>query len=109
MTSAQKQAVKGMGKLVEGRKAKRHPVNDNQRNEYLAQMGRIRIRLVAYRPMKEPLPEGYIRVVVQAVDAGEPIVEDPVYTENLPRDLFESGLNLSRQEGWDIQPWPVAS
>lgn len=75
---------------------------------FLACVGNIKLRLVAYRPVREPLPEGHIRVVVQAIEGSEPITEDPVHTENLPSEDFEAGLSISRREGWDITPWPDA-
>lgn len=72
---------------------------------YSARRGRVHLRLVAYEPAHEPVPEGTLRVVVQAVDRGRPIAEDPLHTENMtPLDLA-GALHISRFDGWDIQPW----
>jgi hypothetical protein len=78
-------------------------------DSYFARLGRIQVRLVAYRPSLEPLPEGHIRVVVQSVQDGEPIVEDPICTVECPTQEFEQGLAISRLEGWEITPWPVSA
>lgn len=72
---------------------------------YRARKGRIDLRLVAYRPALEPLPEGHLRVVVQAVERGKPIAEDPLHTENMGPLELAKALHISRFDGWDIEPW----
>ncbi len=72
---------------------------------YRARRGGVDLRLVAYRPALEPLPAGELRVVVQVVEHGKPIAEDPLHIENMaPLDLARA-LHISRFDGWDIQPW----
>ncbi len=72
---------------------------------YRARKDRIDLRIVAYRPKHEPMPEGHLKVVVQAVQDGQPVAEDPLHVEAMaPLDLARA-LHLSRNEGWDLQPW----
>ena len=72
---------------------------------YRSTKGRVTLRLVAYRPQLEPVPEGCLRVVVQAVEHGQPIAEDPIHVENmLPLDLARA-LHISRFDGWELVPW----
>lgn len=72
---------------------------------YRARRNQVDLRLVAYRPSLEPLPEGHLRVVVQVVHHGRPIAEDPLHIEIMaPLDLARA-LHISRFDGWDIQPW----
>lgn len=72
---------------------------------YLATKGRVTLRLVAYQPKLEPVPEGCLRVVVQVVEGGQPIAEDPLHVEAMtPLDLARA-LHISRFEGWELEPW----
>ena len=72
---------------------------------YRATKGRVTLRLVAYQPKLEPVPEGCLRVVVQVVEGGQPIAEDPIHVENmLPLDLARA-LHFSRFDGWELAPW----
>ncbi len=72
---------------------------------YRARRGQVDLRLVAYRPSLEPMPEGELRVVVQVVERGKPIAEDPIHIENMAPLELARALHLSRFDGWDIQPW----
>ena len=72
---------------------------------YLATKGRVTLRLVAYQPKLEPVPEGCLRVVVQVVEHGQPIAEDPVHVENMPVLDLARALHLSRFDGWELAPW----
>ncbi len=72
---------------------------------YRARKERIEIRIVAYRPYLTPVPEDHLRVVVQAVEHGRPIAEDPLHIEVMPVLELAQALHISRNEGWDIQPW----
>lgn len=72
---------------------------------YRLQRNRVHLRLVAYRPAMEPLPEDQLRVVLQVVDHGRPIAEDPLHIENTTPLLLAHELHMARNEGWDISPW----
>lgn len=72
---------------------------------YSARRGRIHLRLVAYHPSLEPIPEDHLKVVVQAVEKGRPIAEDPIAEGVLPRMELARYLHESRNDGWDLQPW----
>ena len=72
---------------------------------YRARRNQVDLRLVAYQPIHEPVPEGHLKVVVQVVNRGRPIAEDPIHIETMaPLDLARA-LHISRFDGWDIQPW----
>lgn len=73
--------------------------------EFSARRGRVHLRMVAYAPVYEPVPEGHLRVVVQVVEGGEPITEDPIHVEVLPESEFNQALEKSAREGWEIRPW----
>lgn len=71
--------------------------------------GAVRLRLLAYTPAKEPVPEGSARAVVQAVTGGLPIAEDPLHIEIIPETELLQGLEISRAEGWALEPWKGAA
>lgn len=70
-----------------------------------ARRGKVHLRLVAYHPSLEPMPEDQLRVVVQVVDHGRPIAEDPLHIETMPTLALAQAIHQSRLEGWDITPW----
>lgn len=72
---------------------------------YHARRNRVHLRLVAYTPSHEPVPEGHLKVVVQAVERGRPIAEDPLHIEAMTPLGLARAIHLSRNEGWDITPW----
>jgi len=76
-----------------------------QGREFSARKAGIHLRMVAYTPAYEPVPDGHLRVVVQVVVDGEPITEDPLHIEVMPEGDFDQALQVSTQEGWDIRPW----
>lgn len=72
--------------------------------------GNIHLRLLAYLPEREPVPEGHLYAVVQVVGQdGEPVAEDPLHTEVIPETELRQGLELSRRDGWRIRPWKDAA
>lgn len=73
--------------------------------ELRARRNRVHLRLVAYRPSLEPLPEGHLRVVVQVVDRGRPVAEDPLCIGALSPLGLASYIHQSRMDGWEITPW----
>jgi hypothetical protein len=72
---------------------------------YRARLNRIDLRLVAYRPAHEPMPDDHLRLVVQVVERGRPIAEDPLLTQEVSTLDLAWFIHNSRMEGWDIQPW----
>lgn len=75
---------------------------------YRAHKGRATVRIVAYRPALTPLPGDNLKVVIQAVDHGVPIAEDPLIEEAAtPLDLARE-LHLMRNEGWEVE-WEDAA
>lgn len=72
---------------------------------YRARKDGYDLRLVAYRPALEPCPADHLRVVVQVVEQGRPIAEDPLHIEVMPVLDLARALHISRNEGWDLQPW----
>ncbi len=72
---------------------------------YRLRRNRVHLRLVAYRPSLEPVPEGQLRVVLQVVDHGRPVAEDPLHVENTTPLLLARELHLARNEGWEVTPW----
>lgn len=74
---------------------------------YHARKGRIHLRIVAQHIQDDP--GDALKVVVQAVDRGRPIVGSPIHTERMaPLDLA-AALSISRAQGWDLEPWGVAA
>lgn len=74
---------------------------------YHARKGRIHLRIVAQHIQSEPGED--LKVVVQAVEHGRPIPEDPLHVERMtPLDLAVA-LSISRNEGWDLEAWGVAA
>lgn len=72
---------------------------------YHARKGGIHLRLVAYHPSLAPMPDDHLKVVVQVVDKGQPIAEDPIHTEVMTQLDLAQALHLSRNEGWELTPW----
>lgn len=70
--------------------------------DYKCTKGRCSVRFLAYRPSNEPMPDGNLRVVVQAVENGAPIAEDPLHVENTEPIYLARELHLMRNEGWEI-------
>jgi hypothetical protein len=70
--------------------------------DYLCTKGRAKVRILAYRPANEPLPDDFLRVVIQAVQSGKPIAEDPLHVENCHGLDLARELHLMRNEGWEI-------
>lgn len=59
---------------------------------------KVHLRVVVYVPLRDP--RGLTKLVVQVVENGEPIVEDPVREDFLPAEEVEAFLAASRDEGW---------
>ncbi len=76
-----------------------------QGREFSARKAGLHLRMVAYKPTYEPVPDGHLRVVVQVVVDGEPITEDPVHIEVMPETDFNQALAVSMSDGWIIRPW----
>ena len=76
---------------------------------YRATLGRIQLRIVAYRPKLDPVPPDHLRVVVQAVEDGHPLAEDPLHIETMPILALARALHISRFEGWVLEPWSGAA
>jgi hypothetical protein len=51
------------------------------------------------------MPDDHLRLVVQVVERGRPIAEDPLLTQEVPILDLARFIHNSRMEGWDIQPW----
>ncbi len=69
--------------------------------DYLCRKGRASVRVLAYRPFNEPMPDDCFRVVVQAMQSGKPIAEDPLHVENCHALDLARELHLMRNEGWE--------
>ncbi len=66
---------------------------------------RLELRLVAYRPAAAPLPEGELKVVVQAMDAhGHPVAEDPLAVGHMSPLALAAMMTADRRDGWDFEP-----
>ena len=72
---------------------------------YLATNGRVKLRVLAYRPELDPMPKDHLRIVVQAVEHGQPIAEDPICIESMATLDFARWLHNSRNDGWDLRQW----
>jgi hypothetical protein len=72
---------------------------------YSAKRDRIHLRVVAYHPSMEPMPDDHLRVVVQVVEHGRPIAVDPIHTEQMSALEFARAMHISRNEGWEVEPW----
>jgi hypothetical protein len=70
--------------------------------DYLCTKGRAKVRVLAYRPTNDPLPDDFLRVVIQAMEPGGPIAEDPLHAENCHGLNLARELHLMRNEGWEI-------
>jgi hypothetical protein len=70
--------------------------------DYLCTKGRAKVRVLAYRPTNEPLPDDFLRVVIQAMEPSGPIAEDPLHVENCHELNLARELHLMRNEGWEI-------
>lgn len=72
---------------------------------YRATMGDKVLRIHAYHPKLEPIPERHLKVSVQAVIDGIPNAEKPLHVEHmLPSDLANA-LWISQAQGWEIRDW----
>ena len=69
--------------------------------EYLCHKGKATVRILAYKPYAEPMPDDCLRVVIQAMENGQPIAEDPLHEENAPILFLARELHLMRDEGWE--------
>lgn len=76
---------------------------------YHATKGGIHLRVLAYKPALEPVPDGCLRVVIQVVEQGRPIAEDPIHTETLPILELARVMHISRNDGWEFAPWKDAA
>ena len=74
---------------------------------YHARKDRIHLRIVAQHLKSEPGDD--LKVVVQAVEHGRPIAEDPLHTERMTPLGLVAALSISMAEGWDVEPWGVAA
>lgn len=72
---------------------------------YRLRRNRVHLRLVAYHPSLEPLPDDQLRVVVQVVKNGRPIAEDPLHVENTTALFLAREIHMARNEGWEVTPW----
>jgi hypothetical protein len=72
---------------------------------YRLRRNRVHLRLVAYHPSLEPIPEDHLRVVVQVVQNGRPIAEDPLHIENTTPLFLAREIHQARMEGWEVTPW----
>ena len=70
--------------------------------DYLCTKGRASARVLAYKPFNEPMPDDHLRVVIQAMEGGTPIAEDPLHVEVAPVLFLARELHLMRNEGWEI-------
>ena len=75
---------------------------------YRARRGRVTVRIVAYRPSLAPVPEDHLKVIIQAVDHGQPIAEDPLVEETASPLALARELHLMRCEGWELE-WEQAA
>lgn len=75
---------------------------------YRATKGRATVRIMAYRPSLDPIPDDHLRVVIQAVAHGHPIAEDPLHVETAPILCLAREIHLMRCEGWDLK-WEQAA
>lgn len=46
-----------------------------------------------------------MRVVLQSVEHGRPIAEDPLHVEITTPLFLAREIHQARMEGWDIHPW----
>lgn len=70
---------------------------------YQARRGRIHLRVLAYIPARYERTD-LLKVVLQVMEAGRPIAEDPIHTEWMTALDLAVALSISRAEGWDITP-----
>lgn len=70
--------------------------------DYTASKGRANVRIIAYRPKLQDVPEDSLKVVIQAVDGNEPIAEDPLYSDVAPILDLAREMHLMRNEGWEF-------
>lgn len=62
---------------------------------------RVRLRVLAYHPSKEP-QGGPLRVVVQVVDREQVVAEDPILACRMTELELLVFLNESREQGWEL-------
>lgn len=73
-----------------------------------AQKDRFDLRLLAYTPVHEPVPEGCMKVVYQVFDNGT-LIPEPFYQEARTNLELADLISQSRWEGWEIEPWKWAA
>ena len=73
-----------------------------------AQKDRFDLRLLAYTPKHEPVPEGTMKVSVQVIDHGH-LIPEPIHTEAMTSLELAQVVHLSRMEGWTVEPWKGAA
>lgn len=62
---------------------------------------KIELRLCAYRPKAADYSEGFVKVVVQACEAGRPIVGSPVAEEVMSLMSLCKMLHDDMIQGWE--------
>ena len=65
----------------------------------------VRLRIAAFRVLSHPDP-GQLKVVVQSIDQGRPIAEDPLLVQWMTPLEIVSALSQSLRDGWDVFPAP---
>ena len=70
--------------------------------DYIASRGRVRVRILAYRPKLQDIPDGHLKVVIQAMEDQTPIAEDPLHSEIASTLDLAREFHLMRNEGWEI-------
>ena len=69
---------------------------------------KVELRLLAYRPTHSNLNHDQVKVVLQSVDHGQPIAEDPIATEVMTvMDLCQI-LHRDLCDGWERMGEPIA-
>lgn len=69
--------------------------------DYRCTRGRAVVRVLAYHPANEPMPDDCLHVVIQAMNGKEPIAEDPLHVEDCRVLDLARELHLMRNEGWE--------
>jgi hypothetical protein len=62
---------------------------------------RVTLRLLAYAEYHHPL-DGKQRFVVQVIDSGEPVAEDPIFEGRVTPDEIAEFIEASIDDGWRI-------
>lgn len=72
--------------------------------DYTARKGRAKVRIIAYKPKLQDVPQDSLKVVIQATENGEPIAEDPLYSDVASVLDLAREMHLMRNEGWEFTP-----